>query len=467
MSSVQHYIAANRFAYGANPATIAAMGQDPRNWLLAQLQAMSLVQLNKVTQGQWSSKQALEAAAKYKQKKDQLEQTAAIQDADKDQDTAELKKVSPVISMSDKQQLNRHIEDLTEFTIRQAIQSDVPFYWHLVDFFSNHFSVSSSNLIMRALAPTMDLEAIAPNITGRFSDMLFAVQSHPAMLHYLNNVQSVGPNTPLATKRKNKGLNENLAREILELHTLGVKSTYKQADVTELAKAITGWSVGGFKRGESMGFLFREPVHEPGTRQILAKTYAQKGVEQGKAILFDLANHRDTAKHVSSKLVRHFVSDEVDESQVEAMIQSWLNSQGDLTQVITTMLQHPASWTTTNRKLKTPRELVISVCRSAQIESLRPNFIRSLTTMGQKPFNAGSPAGYKDTQDAWSGPAAMLSRIEWSAYVSRTLILDPEQFARQALGPLLRDTTLAYIKKAESKEQALTLLMMSPEFQRR
>lgn len=459
MSLAQSYIAANRFAYGANPETIKAIGHNPQDWLLAQLQSTTLAQLKTVTQSLWTSSDALVQIQQYQRQKNQPKKN----NIDKTDSAEPLNEM--VIDA--KKTFNDKITALNELSVSQGINSTIPFYWHLVDFFSNHFSVSASNILMRALAPMLEIEAIAPNIFNHFSDLLLAVESHPAMLHYLNNVQSIGPSTRFAQKRANKGLNENLAREILELHTLGVKSTYTQNDVTELAKAITGWSVGDIKRKESAGFIFRERLHEPGSRTLLNKVYEQSGEEQGRRMLFDLANHTDTAQHVCTKLVRHFISDQVDPAIVQTMVNAWHITQGHLVKVITAMIEHPACWSQTSAKLKTPRELVISVCRSCSISNLRPNVLKSLQTLGQQPFNAGSPAGYKDVEAAWSGPSAFLNRIEWVAHISRNIKYLPEQLANDTLGPLLEASTVKQMRQAESKQQALTLLLMSPEFQRR
>jgi uncharacterized protein (DUF1800 family) len=230
-------------------------------------------------------------------------------------------------------------------TIYQAIISDNAFFWRLVDFFSNHFSVSAANLNARASAPTMEIEAIAVHLSGSFSEMLETVETHPTMLNYLNNVYSIGPNSKNAKKsKKGKGLNENLAREILELHTLGVNGGYLQADVTELAKAITGWRIVSVRRQDPSGFKFRKNAHERGHRTVLNNTYSAGNDSQGKAISFDLANHPSTANFVSSKLVKHFIADEPPQQIVDEMAKVWMRSKGYLPSVLKVMIQHPLSW---------------------------------------------------------------------------------------------------------------------------
>jgi uncharacterized protein (DUF1800 family) len=232
-----------------------------------------------------------------------------------------------------------------------------------------------------------------------------------------------------------------------------------------LAKAITGWTVG--RKKEAAGFIFRDRAHEPGSRKIMTQAYAEGGLKQGQNILFDLANHPATARHISTKLVTHFISDSPPQAIVDAMVKKWLETQGHLPQVINVMVQHPLSWSDTMAKFKTPRDLVISACRACGLKTIRPNFIRSLTILGQKPFGAGSPAGYKDIGDYWMGPSAMMSRIEWLNHISQLAKQTPQVIAKQALGPFLRAETSLQIKGAESKRQGLTLLLMSPEFQKR
>lgn len=448
------YIAANRFGYGANAQTLASIDSAPVKWLLSQIEPTSVSEAAKrYTQG-WRSREALRQVYQFNQQKR----------ANRNPPSAAKKDVSPEIAKREViAKINRHIE----FPIIQAITGPNPFYWHLVDFFSNHFSVSHTNLMMKALAPTLESEAIAPHISGNFADMLIAVERHPAMLIYLNNERSAGPNSRFARKREHKGMNENLAREILELHTLGVKSSYTQTDVIELSKALTGWSLGNPRKNEPLEFTFRKGMHEPGKRHVLGKVYSQEKQAQGEAILNDLAMHSDTSRHICYKLVRHFVSDKPPETIVNDMVACWQHTSGHLKSVITTMLRHPDSWTDDAQKLKTPRELIISAFRSFALNKRRPKYARDMEILGQAPFSAGSPAGYQDTKDGWTGPRAMMSRIEWADNISPTIMGDPIKLANQALGPLLRNTTAEHLMRAESKRQAMTLLLMSPEFQRR
>ncbi|MDU0354919.1 DUF1800 family protein [Paraglaciecola aquimarina] len=200
---------------------------------------------------------------------------------------------------------------------------------------------------------------------------------------------------------------------------------------------------------------------------MFGKTYKASGVEQGIQIFKDLASNPNTAQFVCKKLVKHFISDEPPQELVDAMVKVWLKTQGALPQVLAVMLTDPLSWSHHNAKFKTPREFLISTCRACGMNRLRPDFVKSLGILGQQPFAAGSPAGYEDSQEYWAGPRAMMGRIEWAEHVSKMAKKAPNELAQQALGPLMQERTRLSIARAESKQQAITLFLMSPEFQKR
>lgn len=450
MNTTQLYTALNRFGYGADSKTSTIKDVDAKKWLLTQLNPYP------TTDNPWTSALAVEQHYLYAQSKK----------AKKKNQMPAMNDMAKTVSRKD---IVNSAKSLVNDSIKHNIETNAPFQARLLDFFSNHFSVSYSNLPMIALAPTLEHEAIGPNLVGQFEEMLIAVEQHPAMLIYLNNEYSVGPNSRFGKKRKKqqRGLNENLAREILELHTLGVKAGYSQNDVTELAKGITGWTIGSIKRGEEAGFLFRQVTHEPGKRVILGKTYAQKGINQGKAILTDLARHPKTAAHICSKLAQHFIADTPPDKVVTAMQVKWAETNGNLKQVLTTMVEHQESWSEQKLKLKSPRDLLISACRACGVSKIRPDAFRTLMVLGQTPFGAGSPAGYADNLQAWSGPRSMMSRIEWAEHFSGSVRANPQEIASNALGPSVRSQTLEQVRRAESKRQALAIVLMSPEFQMR
>src|SRR5262252_798402 len=241
---------------------------------------------------------------------------------------------------------------------QRAVQAPVGFVERLVHFWSNHFCVSAAKGgFVRACAGSFEREAIRPHVLGRFTDMLKAVESHPAMLFYLDNAQSFGPQSP-AGQRRQRGLNENLAREILELHTLGVNGGYTQADVTALARIITGWTFAGREGriGEPGTFVFFALAHEPGDHELLGKTYPAGGMEQGESVLADLARHPATARHVATKLARHFVADEPPATLVDRLAKVFRDSDGDLKALAAALIDADEAWSVALAKMRTPEE---------------------------------------------------------------------------------------------------------------
>jgi len=476
MSSEYSYIAMNRFSYGADKSSVKMLNKSKslssaQSWLLQQLKPY------KMPPASWDSAKAINGYFHFKTQEKQAK--AAIDKQPQMMDD----EANSMLMQNYKKTRRAYVDSAKELAQQTAlanINSQQPLQARLLDFFSNHFSVSRANLPITLLAPTLEVEAIAPNLSEHFSDMLQAVTQHPAMLLYLNNERSTGPNSKIAERQrkkkqdKTKGLNENLAREILELHTLGVGSGYTQDDVIELAKAITGWSVGLLQRKEAPGFYFRQYANEPGARTVLGRSYkTSTGNRQGLAILKDLAEHPATAKHLSAKLAAHFISDKPSPDLVDSMQAAWLETKGHIPSVIKALIQHPDSWKITAQKLKTPREFVVSACRACGVSKPSPNLYNTLEVLGHGLFNSGSPAGYPDDQEAWLGASALNSRIEWANHFASVVTKrkgdngEPIELANFALGPLLSANTLEYLKGAESKQQALTLLLMSPDFQRR
>jgi uncharacterized protein (DUF1800 family) len=270
------------------------------------------------------------------------------------------------------------------------------------------------------------------------------------------------------------GLNENLAREILELHTLGVDGGYDQTDVTELARVLTGWSVGGedgpLRGGDPGEFHFRALVHEPGDKTILGTRYRESGIEEGEQVLAMLATHPSTARYLATKLARHFVADEPPAALVERLSATYLESGGELVPVYRTLLAAKESWREPLAKYKTPHDFVISAYRALdQVPANLKQITAILTQLGQPPLRPGSPAGWPDTAAHWDGGDALLKRIEWASAVGRATgdLVDPESLAERILGPVLDEHSLASIRRAESASQGLALLLAAPEFQRR
>lgn len=446
-------IACNRFGLGARENEIQEAAHGEREWLIGQLSSPTFD--GKLP----NSIDAILLHGKIKEQRENKKQSELNKEGNE-------MMASP---FKPKSVYNSLVAD----GLSRSVQSDNSFSWRLYNFFSNHFSVTATGTKLTLLGPTLEREAVAPNLFGQFEDMLIAVTQHPAMLLYLNNEQSFGPNSKIGKKRKNKGINENLAREILELHTLGVNGGYQQADVIELAKAISGWSTARKNKADEIkrgGFNFRPTGHEPGARTVLGKKYTEEGLEQGVKILRDLARHPATAKFISTKIARHFAGDIPPNSLIERLEKTWLKTEGNLKSVYTSLVNSPEVWLRSVSKYKTPIEFFVSAHRAfGKYDSTPQVTTSSLTRLGQRPLNAGSPAGFPDTGNAWDGADALYARIEWSALVAKRnrRKINARSIATTAFGDTLSDRTRLAINRAESQEQAIALFLMSPEFQRR
>ncbi|MGI9271178.1 MAG: DUF1800 domain-containing protein [Woeseiaceae bacterium] len=457
--SIEAAIAANRFGLGAKPGDLADIEPDPQAWLLDQLQGPS--QLSSDIRDLPNSSTVFV---------DVQELRRAERGADEDF----VKKYGKTI--------REHFVAQTSARYRAAADTDYPFHERLVHFWTNHFAISADKQPIPAIAGLFENEAIRPHVAGNFIDLLLAVEQHPAMILYLDNQRSVGP-TSILGKRANRnsnarnvGLNENLAREILELHTLGVDGGYTQDDVRSFAKVITGWSIGGaseagrFAEGEPGKFEFRDMIHEPGSQRILGTKYSQSGVKQGEAVLRDLATHPATAKFIATKLARHFVADDPPVDLVDKLASTYLETGGDLPAIYTALIAAQEPWVQTFAKYKTPHDFVISTFRAFDHVPDDSRFvIGALDLMGQTPYRPGSPAGWPDTAEQWGGADALYKRIEWCNTVARVVgsRANPVDLGDAVLGAAFNAETRKAIGRAEDFTQGMTLLLASPDFQRR
>jgi len=435
-------IAANRFGFGAKQGELNTIASDPRGWLKQQL-----VPGTSAPGGRPSSAQLATFLQARQEKKDDVELAKMFQ------------------------------KELREDFKNQAVQrslwaadSQTPFLERLVQFWSNHFTVSIQRPIVIPVAVGFENEAIRPHTLGKFRDMLRAVAMHPAMLLYLDNAQSVGPNS-IGGRLRDKGLNENLAREMLELHTVGVDGGYSQTDVTEFAKILTGWSINRDKDPDPGTFRWRPAIHEPGRKTVLGRDYKEDGVDEGLTALSDLATRPQTARHIATKLARHFVADDPPQAAIDTLAATFMKTDGDLREVSLALIDLPQIWSEPLTKIKTPNDLVISAYRTFGITD--PKFgdglIAGLRLMGQVPFNAPSPAGWPDTADGWVSPEAMMTRIQWALVAGQKLDghADAREIAKGSIQPVAAESTMFHIDNAPSPAEALALLIASPEFQRR
>jgi uncharacterized protein (DUF1800 family) len=323
---------------------------------------------------------------------------------------------------------------------------------------------------VRPLCGAYEREAIRAHVLGKFSDMLLAAETHPAMLIYLDNTRSIGPGST-AGIRRGKGINENLAREILELHTLGVRTGYTQEDVTSFAKVISGWTIVPLRqeRKHSGEFAFNPRMHEPGAQNVLGKSYPDRDFEQGRAVLLDLARNPATARHIATKLARHFVADEPPQPLVDRLARRFLDTGGDLLEVSKTLASAPEAWAAPRAKLKKPSEWTLAAMRANGL-ALRDvrRVVNTQNLLGEPLWRPPAPKGFSDDSAAWLDGLA--GRLDIANVLARRIgndLRDPDEMVDTALGPLASAQTRQAVKRAESRPQALALLLMAPEFQRR
>lgn len=349
-----------------------------------------------------------------------------------------------------------------------AIGANIGFVERLVWFWSNHFCVSADKVV--AMTGPYEREAIRPHVRRRFVDMLQAVESHPAMLVYLDNVESMGAQS-VAGINRDKGLNENLARETMELHTLGVHAGYMQQDVTSYANVITGWTwIPPVEPNHGGEFAFSKRLHQPGDKSVLGKLYPDGGLEQGRAVLADFARHPATAQHLAQKLAAHFVADEPPQSLVVKLAQRFKDTDGDLKEVAKTLVSADESWAPQRTKLKPPSRWIIAMLRLAAPAVPSQNAIQRVVgaqaTLGEQLWRPPAPNGYPDTEAAWIDgvPNRLNIANEYAARVAA--VVDPVALLDETLGPLASSDTRQTVARAESRAQAMTLLVMAPEFLR-
>lgn len=349
--------------------------------------------------------------------------------------------------------------------VNNLLTTDYPYRERLVVFWANHFTVSLKRGECAATAHAFIREAIRPHVTGRFGDMLLAVMRHPAMLMYLDNANSFGPDS-FAGRRQRRGLNENLARECLELHTVTPSSGYTQADVTAFAQVLTGWSIEIGK--DPVGHVYRHFAQQPGNKVVMGRTYAE-GEQSGIDLLNWLALHPSTHRNLALKLVRHFVGDspaEADVRRIEAVLS---RTGGDLKAAALEITRLPEAWTPLS-KLRTPFEYIVAVLRAVDLppDKRPPDVPGLMAGLGQPLQTAPLPNGWPDTAPEWAGSEAMLRRIDWAyGFTGRVAGMDPATIGHASLGPLLGQATLTQMQRAGSRRDAMTLLLASPEFQRR
>lgn len=426
-------IAVNRFGLGARPGELEAAARDPRGWLHTQLDAVP------------PPPEALAAAAP--------DAAAALETTFLQQRT-----------QPDPNPVAQAHRDGSNALLAHWVTTPAPFLERWAWFWTNHLAVSVRGGNTGALVADYHLRAIRPHALGRFEDMLLASARHPAMLRYLDNAQSFGPNSQ-AGLRARRGLNENYARELLELHTLSPAGGYSQADVTELARLLTGWSSG---TPGPAPFVFRAAAHEPGPKTVLGASYGEGEAEGVRAIRV-LATHPATWRHLATKLARHFVADDPPAAAVAAIEARLAATGGDLKQAALAVIDLPEAWARAQAKLRPPLEYLVAVLRATGDPLPATNLLGAAFTLGQAPFVAPAPNGWPDRAEAWAAPEAVMRRVEWAGTIVRRIAdpPDPRLLLDATLGPLADRETRFHVANAESARDGLLVLLGAPAFQRR
>ena len=386
--------------------------------------------------------------------------------------------------------------DLSQQKILRAAYSERQLEEVLVDFWFNHFNVFAGKGPTRLYVAEFEREAIRPHVFGNFRNMLQAVAESPAMLFYLDNWQSAAPadapsmarparsNLPALQNRRSRGLNENYARELMELHTLGVDGGYTQKDVQEVARAFTGWTIALPRQGGE--FTFNPRMHDAGEKMVLGrKIKAGGGKSDGEQVLDVLAAHPSTAKHISLKLARRFVSDDPPPGLVDRAAKRFRETRGNLGEVVRTIITSPEFFEPAayRAKIKTPFEFVVSAIRATAVDTVNVQpYVQGLRDMGMPLYMCQPPTGYSDKAEAWVNTGALLNRMNFAVGLTSARVrglrgvseraagqlpVSHETIVSQVLASDLSESTKATVGKATTGSQAVALVLGSPEFQKR
>ncbi|MGX1165816.1 uncharacterized protein (DUF1800 family) [Bradyrhizobium sp. USDA 372] len=474
-------LALQRFGMGPRPGSIAAMGSDPRGALIAELdRPLTLT----AAAGLPTSARAFRTVADANARR-----TARVKQAQQQAKKQQMAAAAPAMS-EDQAQGQVQDKDAAEMAAKQAadavpdpgrpmylqeaklrteaaLAAEIGFAERLVWFWSNHFCVSANKI--QSMSGAYEREAVRANALGRFVDLLLAVEGHPAMLFYLDNLESMGANS-IAGINRSRGLNENIAREIMELHTLGVRTGYTQDDVISFANVMTGWTLvpPGADPQHGGEFTFNPRLHEPGGQTVLGKRYEQEDAEQGRAVLRDLAAHPATSTHVATRLARHFVADEPPPALVEQMAKTFRDTEGDLKQLAIAMVSSDEAWRGPPSKLKRPGEWVVGMVRATGITVVDPVlYTGGQQLLGEPLWRPSSPKGYPDDEASWIDGVGRRLDVANNFAERITGMADPQVIIEDVFASEIAPEVKQAVGRAESRQQALALLFMSADFQRR
>lgn len=451
--------ALNRFGLGARPEEAARLG-EPRDWLMAQLAEL---RAGAVTL-------AGPALAEIARLLRALRQDRVRNARNRDAERAAAREVRELVLRE------------AHAALRLRLRTESPFLERLVAFWSNHLCVSTTaGPHVAALAGHYERTVIRPHVLARYEDMLLASARHPAMLLYLDNARSTGPHSRIArggqrgrgpAQRGPRGFNENYARELLELHTVGIKGGYTQRDVEELALALTGWTVdaGIGSRGSVQalyGFRFVPDLHEPGAKTVMGVRYPEGGEDEGKAVLRTLARHGSTARFLGEKLARHFVADDPPEEAVERLARVFHDTEGDLLEVSRALVDLEAAWQPEHRKLRGPHDWLMAALRALEASEPPPAVLQVLAALRQPLWGPPSPKGYDDLARVWADPDGLMNRAEAARSLARRRgrsLPVPERLGALVEGgdavmeSVLRDLSIA-------PDERVALALAGPAFQ--
>ena len=470
-------LALHRFGMGPRPGSIAAIEADPRGALIAELERPSVSDIAasglpssakafRTVTDAYAKRQAKAIIAKKEQeaKRQQMAEASSMTEGAA-QGAGEMAAKIAAEAVPDPGR-SIYLEE-ARIRIAAALGTEIGFVERLVWFWSNHFCISADKI--RSMSGAYEREAIRPHVLGRFTDLLLAAEGHPAMLFYLDQTVSMGANS-VAGINRTRGLNENLAREILELHTLGVRTGYTQDDVISFANVLTGWTLvpPGDNPEHGGEFTFNPRLHEPGAQKVLGKVYDDETVEQGRAVLRDLAAHPATATHLATKLARYFIADTPPPSLVERMAKTFLDTNGDLKEVARTMVLSDEAWTQPPSKLKRPSEWVVGMVRATGLtQADAARFADGQALLGEPLWRPPSPKGFPDDEGSWIDGTGR--RLDVANNFAERVAgrVDPQDVSETVLGSSVSSEVKDAVGRAESRQQALALLFMSAEFQRR
>ena len=504
-SAARQTRASNRFGLGQRPDENSG-GKDPRGWLESQLSAGS-----EAVETRFPGGDALPSLEERKKLVESQRRARMANDSDSQADARR----------QSRQILGREFEEVLSYRVR----TDTPFVERLVAFWSNHLCVSTTAQPAVPWVGDYERRAIRPNIFASYSDLVLASARHPAMLFYLDNFRSVGPDSMAAkgASRRDRtlGLNENYARELLELHTVGVDGGYDQSDVEQLAQIFTGWTIGdaisprrrpsrggrqrpgagsggraGRPRGGRQGGMRQQPgqgrgmyatqdrsgdaegefafipmVHQPGAKTVMGKRFAESGEDEGIAAIRYLCSREQTAHFVATKLARHFVADDPPAKSVEKLARVFRTTGGDLLQVSKALIHLDAAWDEDNRKFRTPQDWLLAILRASGIDRFPQPAIGALRALRHTPWNPNAPIGYSDQIKDWADSASLMNRAEMarslaSSPLGRRLSLEElTEIARQATDPAAEELASLLTNSDIERNERIALALASPTFQ--